>query len=259
MNAVCFLSVNPEIELCSFANSIKNRDVFIILDNNNNNFNEITQKYKNVKFLMIDDVECSNKGFKNANTWGIKKTPTAWDKAFYYFSCINVLYEHVWFVEEDVFIYNQNAFENLDNKYGPTYDLLVIENGCKDQPNNWLYWHFADGKIDNPLYHAMICSCRCSKKLLQIIKDYALKNNELFYIEIMVNTLASHNNLDILCIDELSTICPKPPKGKRYRSTDKYGKTNWVSKDLPGKIKINYMYHPVKNLKLHSQWRNIKL
>ena len=104
----------------------------------------------------------------------------------------------------------------------------------------------------------MVCSCRISNCLFNKIKEYAINNNSLFYIEIMINTIANKFNLKILCPIELSTICPKPEKGNRYRVKLDNGKMDWVSKELPKNIKNNYMYHPVKQLKLHLKWRNLK-
>lgn len=253
-NAICFMFVNPEHITCDFASKINTHDVYFMIDNNKLNLDDFQIKYPNIKFIQIDDQECKDKGFINANTWGIKKTPTTWDKIFYYFGLINMQYDNVWIVEEDVFIYNVDAFKNIDDKYIEE-DLLVNQNISKEENNGWLYWNLGENKINAPLYHSMVCSCRISKKLFDLIRDYAENNKSLFYIEIMVNTIANKNNLLIKCPEELSTIYPKPTHN-RYRNFDKNGKMDWITKDLPDKIKKDFMYHPIKNIELHKNWRN---
>ena len=253
-NAICLLVVNPSTIMCDFLKNIKTHHIYMIVDNNEYDLTEFKEKYFNINFIQIDDHVCSSEGFVNANTWGIKKTPTAWDKVFYYFGVKNVTYDNVWILEEDVFVRNNLAFKNLDNLY-PEEDLLVSKNHRKTEDSKWLYWNFGEGKIDTHLYHSMVCSCRVSNKLFEKIKKYADENKTLFYIEIMINTIANKYKLNISCPNELSTIGPKPEKGKRYRVKLDNGKWDWVSSELPKNIKENYMYHPVKKIQLHRDWR----
>ena len=248
INAVCFLCVKPHKIICDFANCIENKSVYILLDCNDNIENFI-KEYSRIIFIQINDNECKKAGFYNANTWGIQKNPTSWDKFFYYFSTIDTSFNHVWAVEDDVFIRNECAFENIDIQYTNT-DLLCATHIAENKSNNWMYWNYAENKIDKPWFHSMVCSCRISKQLFKCIKQYVDKHNTLFYIEIMINTLAAQNNLSIKCPKELSTIGPKPEKGQRYRYNNQ-----WISKILPNQIEINYMYHPVKPLELHHSWR----
>ena len=254
VNAICLLVVNPSTIICDFLKNIKTHHIYMIVDNNKYDLTEFKEKYFNINFIQIDDHVCSSEGFVNANTWGIKKTPTAWDKVFYYFGVKNVTYDNVWILEEDVFVRNNSAFKMLDNLY-PEEDLLVSKNNKKTEDSKWLYWHFGEGKIDTPLYNSMVCACRISNKFFEKIKNYADENKTLFYIEIMINTIANKYKLNIRCPQELSTICPKPQSGKRYRVKLDNGKWDWVSSELPKNIKENYMYHPVKKLQLHRDWR----
>jgi hypothetical protein len=119
-NAICFMCVNPDSIICDFLKNNNTHDCFVMIDNNNVDLTTFKKEYQNINFITINENTCRAKGYVNANTWGIKKTPTSWDKIFYYFGLINTSYNHVWIVEEDVFIKNIDAFESIDNKYENT-------------------------------------------------------------------------------------------------------------------------------------------
>merc|ERR1712087_806349 len=93
------------------------------------------------------------------------------------------------------------------------------------------HWRLVNKQLKNsiplPYSASMICAIRCSKKLLKHIFSYALIYKTLFLDEVMFNTLALHNNLNIKVIKELKTI---------------YWRHEWTKKD----ININNLYHPVK-------------
>ena len=76
----------------------------------------------------------------------------------------------------------------------------------------------------------MICAIRCSKTLMNCIKEYADTYKKLFLDEAFFNTLAIHNNLLVETPYELSTIVFQ---------------RHW------SKIKINpnHLYHPIKSVK----------
>jgi len=83
----------------------------------------------------------------------------------------------------------------------------------------------------------MICAIRCSKALLNSIKKYATVHKNLFLDEVLFNTLAIHNNLNILCIKELSNIV--------YRRF-------WKKSDI---FDTN-LYHPIKDIATQISYRN---
>ena len=94
------------------------------------------------------------------------------------------------------------------------------------------------GKISLPYYRSMVCAIRCSKKLLDLIFSYALKYKTLFFCEVMFNTIALHNNLNIADIKELKTI-------------------SWNNVIGQNEININNLYHPIKSIS--EQYRLRKL
>jgi hypothetical protein len=241
-NAICILTIVPNKIWLEFLNKNFNfYDVYMLIDRNDIDYNkELKDKYTNIHFIQIDDEECQENGYMNSNTTsvyvGFGKV-IAWDKAFYYFSKINTQYQHVWFIEEDVFFYEEKTLLSIDEKY-PISDLLSQNYGTNESGTNtdWV-WKRIEIRIPPPYYCAMLCGVRISKKLLCKINEYVEKFSTLFFIEAMVPTIAKQCNLQYDTPEELHTVV--------YRH-------DWNVEDL-SKIKL---YHPVKNLELHYKRRN---
>jgi len=245
-SAICLLCVRPNKIHIDFFNTISNYKLFMLCDDNNSNTN-----IQNIEVIKIDDNESFSSGFKNSN-YCVEKNPSAWDKVFYYFSKINPNnFDYVWILEDDVFVPNNDAFWNLDNKYGVA-DLLCRSNICNSQINDWQLWHTAQ-KHDLPWYSSMMCCCRISNKLFAEIGKYVEENGELFFIETMINTIANHKKLVIKEVEEFENIIAKAPLGNRYRHFSN-GKIIWMTKSIPN-IRDNYLYHPVKNIELQEASR----
>lgn len=245
-SAICLLCVKPNKIHIDFFNSISNYKLFMLCDDNNCN-----TVAKNIEFIKINDNECFNNGFKNSNCC-VEKNPSAWDKVFYYFSKINKNFDYVWILEDDVFVPNNDAFSNLDNKYGNA-DLLCRSNLCNTSKNDWQLWNLAANKYDLPWYSSMVCCCRISNKLFEEIGKYVEEKGELFFIETMINTIANHKKLIIKEVEEFENIIPKAQLGNRYRQFLN-GKIIWMTKSIPN-LKENYLYHPVKNIELQEKCR----
>ena len=247
-SAICLLCVKPNQIHIDFFNTITNYKLFMLCDDTNCNFDENI----NIEFIKIDDIECFNHGFKNSNCC-VVKNPSAWDKVFYYFTKIKPNnFDYVWILEDDVFVPNNDAFFNLDHKYGDA-DLLCRSNICNSNINDWQLWSTANNKYELPWYSSMVCCCRISKKLFDEIGKYVDEKGELFFIESMINTIANHKKLFIKEVEEFENIIAKPIEGYRYRHFCQ-GKMIWMTKNIPN-IKKNYIYHPVKNIELQEKLR----
>lgn len=227
----CFLTVAPNELFYNFVKQLPDIDnTYICIDNNKHNIPNYDNK---VKIIKIDNKIAEDNGFKN--THSRIKGSTSREKALYYFYINDLSYNHIWFIEEDVFIPTLDTIKNIDLKY-PDNDLLVRNHEiCNEKRTNW-HWNLVNeqlrGKIDLPYAWALgagICAIRCSKKFLECIFNYALKHKTLFFCEVMFNTLSLHNNLDVKDIDELKTIV--------YRKKD-----GWQKHE----IDVNNLYHPVK-------------
>jgi len=238
MNIICLLSVRPCIKTYNFLKSIKKNtkyDVYIVIDDNNYN---IPNYDGIIKIIKINNKECEINGYKSTVLW-LNNKACSRDKALYYFTKNSIDYNYIWFIEEDVFIPNIYTIQNIDKKYESNhYDLLVKEHYIINEKKTDWHWKHVNRqiKINPPYACSMISAVRCSKVMLNIIKDYAKTYNNLFLDEVLFNTLAMQNNLQILCIEELSTI---------------HWRTVWKVTDIVN----TKLYHPIKNINIQYSYR----
>jgi len=239
MNIICLLSVRPCAETYNFFKSIKintQYEVYIVVDDNNYN---IPNYDGVVKVIKINKNECELNGFKST-VLSFDNKACSRDKALYYFTKESIDYNYIWFVEEDVFIPNIHTIENIDKKYesDSKYDLLVSDHRVITEKQTDWHWNHVNMqiKLKPPYAESMICAIRCSKSMLNCIKEYANAYNNLFMDEALFNTLAIHNNLNILCIKELSSI--------HYQK-------DWKKSEI---VDTN-LYHPIKNIKTQISYR----
>jgi len=235
MNIVCLLAVRPCIKTYDFFKLIKlntKYDVYIVIDDNNY---DIPDYDGVVPIIKINNTECEEAGFKSTVSW-LDNRACSRDKALYYFTKESMDYQHIWFVEEDVFIPTIHTLEEIDKKYEG--DLLVRNHYITNEKKTDWHWNLINRqiKIDTPYACSMICAIRCSKALLYGIKEYAEKHHNLFMCEALFNTIAMHCNLHIECIPELFSI--------EWRK-------DWNCSEI---IPTN-LYHPIKNIDTQYSYR----
>ena len=232
--ALCLVCRKPNKKWLDFLYKFKHYDIYILIDDNLSNYNGMYGSlYKTINFIQIDDKKCIEANYTDI-TFSFCKKVTSWEKSIYYFSIVNTRYENIWFIEEDVFFFDEATLLAIDNKYINS-DFLC--SGC-DQKQSMNEWHWDRIRIHlpQPHYNAMICANRMSSRLLQAIKNYSLKNKELFFLEALFPSITKANNLIYDCPAELKSI--------KYR-------TIWDSKSVN---KFN-LYHPIKDLEKHSEYR----
>jgi hypothetical protein len=203
--AVAFLTTTPQNDTIKFAKEVRETgfDVFIICDDE--------QEYETVNdgIIYIDDEKCQKFGYVDSNinstSTHIKKNPIAWDKMLLFFCEFAREYDFVWVFEDDCFIQSVESFQNLHIKYS-SFDLVTPNNFKND--GRAMDWHWRDiySKIEGPYAYSMVCACGLSRKMLNLVQDYKNKNNSLFYIEVMFNTLALQNDLKVIDPLELKSI-----------------------------------------------------
>ena len=236
----CFLTVTPNKLFYNFIKQLPDIDnIYICIDNNDYNIPNYDGK---IKIIKINNNICENEGFKN--THSCIRGSTSREKALYYFYKNDISYDHIWFIEEDVFIPTIETIKNIDIKY-PNQDLLVRDHDIIYKKKYDWHWNLVNKQLSNKINlpyawckGAGICAIRCSKKFLECIFNHALKYKTLFFCEVMFNTIALHNNLIVKDIKELKTI--------------KWRKENGWQKH---EININNLYHPVKSIEKQYQLR----
>jgi hypothetical protein len=254
------------IEWLNFLSKFNNYDVYIIADDNSQDYKEKFKEFSKVKIIQFNDKECEAVGFTGL-TKGIEpglivegkknKSVWAWDKAFYYFCIINQFYDYVWFLEEDVFIYDEMSLLKIDSKHAEE-DLLspiiycdkVEENSNLGHPGYW--WWKKICQLENfkqltPLfYKSFAFHIRVSKKLIQKIKDHVYEYKSLFFLEAFIPMICIKNDLSYSNPIELQISRPCV-------------ELNQESKMKIFGVEKYYLFHPIKNLEEHEMYRkNIK-
>jgi hypothetical protein len=164
-----------------------------------------------------------------------------WDKALLFFNELTKYkktknkYNFIWFLENDVWFFDETTLLNIDNKYFES-DLLTNKYGEKDNELIWP-WNVIKKDENFKYYKSLICGCRFSQKMIESIDEYVNEFKTLLFIEIMFPTLAFKNNLIYRCPDELNKIL--------YQY-------DFVDVDF-NKIQL---FHPVKNIEKQKLIRN---
>ena len=148
------------------------------------------------------------------------------------------VYENIWFLEDDVFIMNEDVLLKIDEKY-PTSHLLsafheINEKG--DVYHGWNHWVNVIHRIGTPWAHSLISASRLSNVLLYHINDY-VKDRPLLFIESLFNTLALHKQLQVDNPDEMKETITYDKKWDREQ------------------IDISKIYHPFKKMEDHEYIR----
>jgi hypothetical protein len=147
------------------------------------------------------------------------------------------MFDFVWVFEDDVFIPSVDTLVNIDDKYC-NLDLITANNFAKkDLLLDWHWKHVID-KHDSPYFYSMICAMGLSRTMLNTIKRYVGWHNELFYCEVMFNTLAFHNQLKVKDAYEFKSIV-------------------WMGKwDIDEFLLLpNNVFHPRKDIDNHENLR----
>jgi hypothetical protein len=238
--AVAIVTRRPSSIWLNFVNTFKDHDVYYFVDENYRDYSELFKSLNsNVKCIQINDDHCSSYGYKNAliHTDTVPNKVLSWDKCIFYFSLLNRSYDHIWIIEDDVFILQESVLTNIDNNYQNS-DLLTAENIIQYDKNTstWPHWNNIINYIDTPWLRSMVCACRVSKNMLSLVRDYVKQRNTLFFHEVLFNTLAYQNNLKIDCPYELNSVV--------YRNNWNL----WIED-------LNKVYHPCKDFNIHKSIR----
>ena len=228
---ICLLCVCPTDRVLNFAkNYAKTHLVYIVCDDPNC----VTPTDTPFTFVKLTDEVCRSSNYNNSNP-AIPKKPSAWDKAIYYFCVKDTTPQHVWFIEEDVFVPREDLFQELDERY-PTTDYIMKQHVKDSDDPSFEFWYDGDGKMERPFYRSLVCTTRVSRKMLDRVKELHDSKKTLVFIEIMFNTLAVKYGLTMEMPHELQNII--------FRHT-------WTEDT----VNNDQFFHPVKDTALHDTYR----
>jgi|LauGreDrversion4_2_1035121.scaffolds.fasta_scaffold00721_3 hypothetical protein len=264
-SCICIVSRVVNIEWLKFLSKFNNYDVYIVADDNSQDYKEKYKEFSKVKIIQFDDEECEKAGFAGL-TKGIEPTSImegkkgksvwAWDKAFYYFAIKNKSYENMWLIEEDVYVYDEMSFIYLDKKnigidlVSPTISQDFVDAGSNEYyPNGWWWRKICvvnkGMKYESPDFlRCLAFHVRVSKKMIEKIKEYVGLYGCLFFHEACLPMICKMNNLSFSNPDELSISIP-------CRELPESRKDGILS------FRKYYFFHPIKNLERHEKYRLI--
>ena len=204
-NAICLLCFRIREKWCMFLNKFKNYSIYVVIDDNSQYIVEFIKMYKNIKFVKINDFLCINSGFYNSvnEVWPESKFKViSWDKAFYYLCNLNKRYSNIWFMEDDIFFYNEKTLFDIDSK-NKNSDLIIKKFDPKNNKYDINKWHwkklmkFKNDNWKRIATYTMVCCFRLSNKYLNILNNYVKRNKKLHFIETLIPTLAIFHKLNI--------------------------------------------------------------
>jgi hypothetical protein len=239
--ALCLITYKPDEkrEYLKFLNTFEHFDIYVIIDDNSTNYEDIKKQFTKINFIQIGDDVCMNSGFINLSYITLKKHITGWDKAIYYFTKIKNDYLNVWFLEDDVYFYSENTLLKIDDKY-ENEDILCNSSFKEAKLDEWL-WKYIYIEFEPPYFCGMMCCIRLSKKYMDCISNYIEKNKTMFFLEAFFPSLAKHyrlkfieNPIEFLTVTHRNTV------------------------PNHNDINLDYLYHPVKDLRLHNLYRAMK-
>jgi len=261
-SSICFLTKNPPDDFYKLIKDfISNHKVYVCIDDNNHKVD-----WEGVEIIQMDENIPHQAGYHSMH---LDKFPKFYNKSLsrekaHYYIHKNLDTNHVWFIEEDVFIPRHDLLKQIDDEFKDS-DLLIRDIQTIETHPHWPHWNGPMGdefdiihsngtwlsgeKISNKdLKRSMIAAVRVSKKFVECMDMHLHDHNRigLFMDEICIPTLAHLYNLEIDCPKELGYILWRDGKQK----DNEYIKFPY-SKD---KVNENMMYHPIKDLK-----RQIKL
>jgi len=217
----------------------ENYSIFFICDDNEFIIPPFFRsEYKDINIIQLLDKECSDLGYRKSCYATIKnKEVTSWDKCLYYFNHINLDYNYLWILEDDVFIPTIDAIPNIDMKY--YNDLLspqfvINTEGISSKKNRWTNLHvniMKDSNISLPWARSMACAIRLSNSFLKIVNQDIQDRKEVLFIECIFFTIALHKNISRALPPELASILWKVKNSGAWSVHD---------------INIRNLYHPVK-------------
>ena len=234
-HAIVLITFKPRDDIIAFYNSFNDYDVFVVIDDETLTYPNTD--FSNVQYVQVSSKECKLKGICNTSNITLDKEVSGWDKALYYMIYTSkVLYDHIWFIEDDVFMKNEKTLLNIDEKYKYKHKDILCNSSFA--PGNLQEWHWNKIQIEYepPYYCGMMCICRMSQCMIRCIQSYAEQHQTLFFLEALFPTLAIKNGVNVI-------FSPEEFTSVVYRQ-------DWK----PEEIEDHKLYHPIKTD--HNTFRN---
>jgi hypothetical protein len=254
--AIAVLALRPDARQVQFYETLADHGYSVFAFTDDDDF--VIPPSRKVTYLRIDKETCVNRGYFLLNPMiaSRKSVPVSvWERALCFFGMNHRKFDHVWFLEDDVFVPRAAIIPRIDRRY-PDADLLCGATRVNHfgEIKSWDWWTWVPKDIlPLPWACALVCVSRVSGRLLakvdRLIVDSAenrmnkallardRKGPEKFlFIEFLFNTIALHEQMKVVNPPEFSTVHFKRP---------------WRLDEVDDRC----IYHPVKAIGEHDAWR----
>ena len=142
----------------------------VVIDDETEDYSLLSNEYQwnNLTLAVINHTSCLLAGITNCN-FTLNKMVTGWEKAIFLSNCfVTSEDDKIWFLEDDVFFYDEHTLLNIDEQY-PDTDLLTAP--CTEN-NNDDPWHWKVIPIYDIAPTILSCYGLCIKNDCSYDKDY---------------------------------------------------------------------------------------
>ena len=254
--AIAVLALRPDARQVQFYETLADYGYSVFAFTDDDDF--VIPPSRHATYLKIDKQTCVNRGYFLLNpmiTMTRNVLVSAWERALCFFGMNHRKFDHVWFLEDDVFIPRAGTIRRIDRQ-NPDADLLCGATRVNHfgELKSWEWWKWVPKELlPLPWACALVCASRVSGRLLakvdRLVVDSArLRMNDyrlilekrgpdkFLFIEFLFNTLALHHKFKVAHPPEFSTVLFNRP---------------WRLDEIDD-LRI---YHPVKAINEHDAWR----
>lgn len=245
-------------------------DIFIVVDDNSGpvydidalsslGYHSMSDTHR-IAIIQYNDTELMAAGYSGLN-YGRGK-PSAWDKAWYANTADEryaFKYDHVYWIEEDVFIPSVHALHALTSnvQQQPHADFISRDHTPYSEIPSWGWWQQAANTsvlqtfmASNSAYRTMICAMGMSRRYLQALHHFHTRVHSLQNMvnEIVFPSIAAHYKLTHYAAPQLRNTI--------HYQYAKQQDRQWHVEDMLQRSDFgDHLYHPIKNSSLHMEYR----
>ena len=136
-SSICFLTKNPPDDFYKLIKDfIPNHKVYVCIDDNNHKVD-----WEGVEIIQMDENIPHQAGYHSMH---LDKFPKFYNKSIsrekaHYYIHKNLDTNHVWFIEEDVFIPRHDLLKQIDDEFKDS-DLLIRDIQTRETHPHWPHW-----------------------------------------------------------------------------------------------------------------------
>jgi hypothetical protein len=210
-------------------------------------------------YVKVSEQKCIEAGYVVLNplvSMKRKVRVSEWEKALYFFGTHEGEFDHVWFLEDDVFVPRTEIIQRIDRGL-PDADLLCEGHRINHfgELKSWVWWMWVPKDVlPLPWAWSMVCAVRMSKSLLAemhrtivgsteemkrhfLLLKKAVAAPKFLWIEFLFNAIALHQRLKV--------VTPTEPSIVLFHKA-------WTLDELDDQ----HIYHPANDKALQQAWRS---